>query len=44
LPEEQFEALKTQSEEISNSISSFIDYLQNSEMKGTKYKSPDESK
>ena len=44
LPEEQFEALKNQSEEISKSISSFIDYLQGSEMKGTKYKSPDESK
>ena len=38
LPETTFEELRTQSEEISKSISSFIDYLQSSEMKGIKYK------
>lgn len=38
LTEEKFEELKNQSEEISKSISSFIDYLQSSEIKGAKYK------
>ena len=38
LSEENFEALKTLSEEISKSISSFIDYLQSSEIKGAKFK------
>ena len=44
LPEEQFEALKSQSEEISKSISSFIEYLQGSEIKGAKFKSQDTPK
>ena len=43
LEEEVFEKLKFQSEEISKSISSFIEYLQNSEIKGLKYKKPDKS-
>jgi four helix bundle protein len=38
LSEEQFEALKIQSEEISKSISNFIDYLQASDIKGSKFK------
>ena len=38
LSEEQFEALKIQSEEISKSISNFIDYLQTSDIKGSKFK------
>ena len=42
--EEQFEALKSQSEEISKSISSFIEYLQNSEIKGVKFKPSDNTK
>lgn len=41
LPEDKFDALKLQSEEISKSISSFIDYLQTSDIKGAKFKSPD---
>ena len=41
LTEEQFEALKSQSEDISKSISSFIDYLQTSDIKGVKFKTPD---
>ena len=40
--EEKFEELKFLSEEISKSISSFIDYLQSSEIKGAKYKSPND--
>ena len=44
LAEEQFEALKSQSEEISKSISSFIDYLQSSEIKGAKFKPQDNTK
>ena len=43
LEEELFEKLKFQSEEISKSISSFIEYLQNTEIKGLKYKKPDKS-
>ena len=43
LEEEVFEKLKYQSEEISKSISSFIEYLQNTEIKGLKYKKPDNS-
>ena len=43
LEEDLFEKLKFQSEEISKSISSFIDYLQNTEIKGLKYKKPDKS-
>lgn len=38
LSEEQFEVLKLQSEEISKSISNFIDYLQTSDIKGSKFK------
>ena len=38
LEEDVFEKLKLQSEEISKSISSFIEYLQNTEIKGIKYK------
>lgn len=41
LPEDKFDALKLQSEEISKSISSFIDYLQTSDIKGVKFKSSD---
>ena len=37
LPEDKVDALKRQSEEISNSISSFIDYLQTSDIKGAKF-------
>ena len=44
LPEEDFVALRSQSEEISKSISSFIDYLQSSEIKGAKYKPQDDAK
>ena len=44
LPEDKFEELKLQSEEISKSISSFIDYLQTSDIKGVKFKSPDSPK
>ena len=43
LEEETFEKLKFQSEEISKSISSFIEYLQNTEIKGLKYKKTDKS-
>ena len=38
LDETEFEELKFQSEEISKSISNFIDYLQTSDIKGTKFK------
>jgi len=38
LDEEIFQQLRIQSEEISKSISSFIEYLQNTEIKGLKYK------
>ena len=41
LEEDVFEKLKAQSEEISKSISSFIEYLQTTEIKGLKYKRPD---
>ncbi len=41
LPEDKVDALKLQSEEISKSISSFIDYLQTSDIKGAKFKSSD---
>ena len=41
LPEDKFDALKLQSEEISKSISSFIDYLQTSDIKGAKFKASD---
>ena len=40
LDEIEFEDLKFQSEEISKSISNFIDYLQTTDIKGTKYKDP----
>ena len=40
LDETTFEELKKQSVEISQSISNFIDYLQNTEIKGLKYKKP----
>ena len=43
LEENVFEKLKFQSEEISKSIGSFIEYLQNTEIKGLKYKKPDKS-
>ena len=39
-----FEKLKFLSEEISKSISSFIEYLQTTEIKGLKYKKPDNPK
>lgn len=38
LDNETFEELKNQSDEISQAISNFIDYLQNTEIKGLKYK------
>ena len=44
LDENTFEELKNQSIEISQSISNFIDYLQNTDIKGIKYKKPDQSK
>lgn len=44
IEENVFEKLKFQSEEISKSISSFIDYLQNTEIKGLKYKKSDQPK
>ena len=44
LEENVFEKLKFQSEEISKSIGSFIEYLQNTEIKGLKYKKPDKSR
>ena len=44
LEEDVFEKLKFQSEEISKSISSFIDYLQTTEIKGLKYKKTDQPK
>ena len=40
IEENVFEKLKFQSEEISKSIGSFIEYLQNTEIKGLKYKKP----
>ena len=46
LDETTFEELKDQSVEISQSISNFIDYLQNTDIKGLKYKksnNPDKS-
>ncbi len=42
LDENTFEELKSQSVEISQSISNFIDYLQNTEIKGLKYKKLDQ--
>ena len=42
--EDTFEELKNQSVEISQSISNFIEYLQNTEIKGLKYKKPDQPK
>ena len=42
IDENTFEELKNQSLEISQSISNFIDYLQNTEIKGLKYKKPDQ--
>ena len=42
LDENTFEELKKQSVEISQSISNFIDYLQNTDIKGLKYKKPDQ--
>ena len=44
LDDNTFEELKNQSLEISQSISNFIDYLQNTEIKGLKYKKPDQPK
>ena len=44
LDENTFEELKNQSVEISQSISNFIDYLQNTEIRGLKYKKPDQPK
>ena len=38
ISEKQFEEMKSLSEEISKSINSFIDYLSNTEIKGTKFK------
>lgn len=38
ISEKQFEEIKLLSEEISKSINSFIDYLNNTEIKGTKFK------
>ncbi len=38
ISEKQFEEVKSLSEEISKSINSFIDYLSNTEIKGTKFK------
>ncbi len=38
ISEKQFEEMKSLSEEISKSINSFIDYLNNTEIKGTKFK------
>ena len=40
LDETTFEGLKNQSVEISQSISNFIDYLQSTEIRGLKYKKP----
>ena len=42
LDENTFKELKNQSVEISQSISNFIDYLQNTDIKGLKYKKPDQ--
>lgn len=39
-----FEELKNQSVEISQSISNFIDYLQNTDIKGLRYKNPGQPK
>jgi len=41
LDENTFEELKNQSVEIAQSISNFIDYLQNTDIKGLKYKKSD---
>ena len=38
LPKDKFEALRSQPEEISKSISSFIEYLQSTDIKGAKFK------
>ena len=38
ISEKQFEEMKSLSEEISKSINSFIDYLGNADIKGTKFK------
>ena len=38
ISEKQFEEMKSLSEKISKSINSFIDYLNNTEIKGTKFK------
>ena len=43
IEEDVFEKLKFQSEEISKSIGSFIEYLHNTEIKGLKYKKPEKS-
>ena len=42
LDENTFEELISQSVEISQSISNFIDYLQNTDIKGLKYKKSDQ--
>ena len=44
LSEDIFETLRQQSEEISKSISSFIDYLQSTDIKGVKFKAPNTPK
>ena len=44
LSEDIFETLRQQSEEISKSISSFIDYLQFTDIKGVKFKAPNTPK
>ena len=44
LDENTFEELKKQSVEISQSISNFIDYLQNTDIKGLKFKKPNQPK
>lgn len=38
ISKEQFEELKSSSEELSKSINNFIDYLNKTEIKGTKFK------
>ncbi len=38
ISEQQFDEMKLLSEEISKSLSNFIDYLQNSEKTGSKFK------
>ena len=44
LPKDKFEELRSQPEEISKSISSFIEYLQSTDIKGAKFKPSESSK